>query len=270
MVAGFPPLVETVFLQQDLSIVAAGALRPDLDAQLRELADRDGASTYRVTAASITRALALGRTEPELRALLESVSSTGIPQPLEYLLRETSARFGTVRVRARGFGSEVRAEDSLQLRAILADSGLASLGLTQDGELLRSGFDRDLVFWALADARYPAAAEDNAGNIETIKRHQASSTVEPVRPSTLVERLRLGAADPAGDEQAWLTRQLDIAVRGKVALTVTVAMPDGEQIEYQLEPASVAGGRLRARDRAADIERTLPLGSITAIRPATA
>ena len=88
-----------------------------------------------------------------------------------------------------------------------------------------------------------------------------------VRGVTLVERLRLGAADPAGDEQAWLTRQLDIAVRGKVALTVTVAMPDGEQIEYQLEPASVAGGRLRARDRAADIERTVPLGSITAIRP---
>ena len=48
----------------------------------------------------------------------------------------------------------------------------------------------------------------------------------------------------------------------------TVQMPDGSAIDYVLEPSSVAGGRLRALDRNSDIERTLPLASITAVAPA--
>ena len=48
-------------------------------------------------------------------------------------------------------------------------------------------------------------------------------------------------------------------------MTVDVRLPDGTDVEYLLEPAALAGGRLRARDRRADIERTLPLSSITAV-----
>jgi hypothetical protein len=44
-------------------------------------------------------------------------------------------------------------------------------------------------------------------------------------------------------------------------------MPDGSSIDLQLEPASLAGGRLRARDRRSDLERTLPLRSITSVGP---
>jgi len=44
-------------------------------------------------------------------------------------------------------------------------------------------------------------------------------------------------------------------------------MPDGSEVPYVLEPAAVAGGRLRARDRRADIERTLPLSHIVAVEP---
>lgn len=268
MAAAFPPTVDTVYLQHDLSVVAPGALRPDLDARLRELADRDGPSTYRISAASVNRALALGRTERDLQTFLQQVSRTGIPQPLAYLLRDAASRYGTVRVRARGAGSEVRSSDDLQLRAILADSGLTGLGLVRDGDALRSGHDREVVFWALAEARYPVAAEDAQGRIERIRRHEAPVAPAPQTVSTLVERLRLSVADTADDERAWLARQLDLAIRGKVVLTVTVAMPGGQLQDYQLEPSSLAGGRLRARDRAADIERTLPLSSIQAISPA--
>ncbi|OUE29844.1 hypothetical protein BFL35_13355 [Clavibacter michiganensis] len=44
-------------------------------------------------------------------------------------------------------------------------------------------------------------------------------------------------------------------------------MPDGREVDHVLEPASVAGGRLRARDRVADVERTLPLSSIVSLSP---
>jgi hypothetical protein len=44
-------------------------------------------------------------------------------------------------------------------------------------------------------------------------------------------------------------------------------MPDGHTVEYLFEPTGVGGGRLRGRDRAADIERTLPLSSVKGLRP---
>ena len=65
-----------------------------------------------------------------------------------------------------------------------------------------------------------------------------------------------------------MARQLDAAIRAKVALTVSIRMPNGSVIDYQLEPASVSGGRLRARDRKSAIERTLPVSSIAGIGPA--
>ncbi|MWJ78946.1 hypothetical protein DOU01_05930, partial [Clavibacter michiganensis subsp. michiganensis] len=69
---------------------------------------------------------------------------------------------------------------------------------------------------------------------------------------------------------AWTTRQLEAAIRAKAALRVRVRMPDGREVDHVLEPSSVAGGRLRARDRVADVERTLPLSSVVEISPAPA
>jgi hypothetical protein len=81
-----------------------------------------------------------------------------------------------------------------------------------------------------------------------------------------IKRLRLGG-EPEGDEtgQAWLLRQLDVAIRARSALTVSVTIPNGSIVDYQLEPTSVGGGRLRARDHKSAIERTLPLKSIAGI-----
>jgi hypothetical protein len=62
-----------------------------------------------------------------------------------------------------------------------------------------------------------------------------------------------------------MARQLELAIRNKLTVTVAVLLPDGTATDYLLEPAALAGGRLRARDRRADIERTLPLSSITAV-----
>jgi hypothetical protein len=42
----------------------------------------------------------------------------------------------------------------------------------------------------------------------------------------------------------------------------------GDTADYLLAPASVATGRVGARDRKADIERTLPLSAIAAVSPA--
>lgn len=272
MVGLFPAEVDKVYLQHDLTVVSPGPLAPPVDARLRGIADLENrglASTYRVSAATLTLALASGETADGIRQFLSQISLTGIPQPLEYLLREAAARFGLVRVRATPDGrAGIHSTDPTLLRTLLVDQSLAALGLRTEGDSLTSRFDRDVVFWSLTEARYPVAAEDEHGRIVVPRRRRTTAP----RPSTpdatteLIARLRLDSSEPADTQDAWLARQLDTAIRSKSAVTVTVRMPDGSTADYSLEPASVAGGRLRARDRAADLERTLPLSSIVSVR----
>ncbi|HOB58048.1 MAG TPA: helicase-associated domain-containing protein [Rhodoglobus sp.] len=276
MAALFPPEVAQVYLQHDLSIVSPGPLAPPIDARLRTMADVEGralASTYRVSTASLSRAMAAGETESSMREFLGGIALTGIPQPLDYLLTEAASRYGLVRVGATPEGrTYVSSTDGTLLRTLVVDHSIGSLGLVRSGDRLESRYDRDLVFWALSEARYPVAAENAAGEIVTLARRQASRITAAAATDTtgaLIERLRVGSsADPDVTGKAWLARQLDVAIKGKVGLTVTVRMPDGSDVDYQLEPASVGGGRLRARDRRSDIERTLPLTSIVAVAPA--
>jgi hypothetical protein len=137
---------------------------------------------------------------------------------------------------------------------------------------LLSRFAPDVVFWALADARYPVAAEDGDGAIVRLRRYRVAHVTAPTpRPDpieALLDRIAESADGGPGTEQAWLARQLEAAARSKETLTVTVRMPGGDTADYLLAPASVANGRLRARDRKADIERTLPLSAIAAVSPA--
>jgi hypothetical protein len=282
LAAHFPPQVDRVYLQHDLTIVSPGPLEPALDARLRgfvEVEARDLASTYRVSAASVNRGLAAGETAESILEFLRSLSLTGIPQPLAYLIGEAAARFGSVRVAAAAEAdaparASIRSDDAQLVRTLAVDQSLASLGLRQTGpHRLLSRFPPDVVFWALSDARYPVAAEDADERIIRLRRHRLAPAPAPT-PKTdpiaaLLDRV-LDEGDEAATEQAWLARQLEAAARAKETLTVTVRMPGGDTADYLLAPASVANGRLRARDRKADIERTLPLSAIAAVAPAPA
>lgn len=280
----FPHEVGQVYLQHDLSIVSPGPLDPAVDARLRTMADVESralASSYRVSAASVNRAVARGETAASILDFLAEISLTGIPQPVEYLVNEAAARYGRLRVReatadvasgAARARSWVHSEDTELLRTLEVDQSLSALGLQRVAEKrLASRFERDTVFWAVSDARYPIAAEDATGRILNLRRRPSVRAER--RPGAdgvteLIGRLRASAA--SGDDettQAWLVRQLEIAIRGKTTVSVTVELPDGRAVEYLLEPTGVAGGRLRGRDRLADVERTVPLSNITGLKP---
>jgi hypothetical protein len=282
----FPPEIDKVYLQHDLSIVAPGPLVPKLDGRLRTMADvetRTLATTYRISEGTVNRALTMGETAASIRDFLGGISLTGIPQPLEYLIAGAAARFGSLRVGAilepptaadqQGAQSYITATDATVMSAIVVDHGLIALGLTRIGPYKAvSRFPSEVVFWSLSEARYPVAAEDANGTIILLDRPRSTRSnvgSQESRAEAIVARLRLiGDSTLAEDGQAWLERQIDAAIKAKIGLTVTVAMPDGSSVELQLEPASLAGGRLRARDRRSDLERTLPLSSITAVGPA--
>jgi hypothetical protein len=269
-----PREVEQVYLQHDLSIVSPGPLAPRLDARLRTMATVEShalASSYRVSLASVNRALSLGETAESISGFLGDISLTGIPQPLAYLIADAASRYGLVRVGSdNGVTSYVRSTDENLLGAILVDQGLSALSLerSDDGRLL-SRYDERTVFWSLSEARYPVAAEDATGSIVPVSRQRAAAATPPapVDPTEgIIERLRAAAPDAAHDnDRAWLERQLDAAVKGRLTISVTVTVQDGSSVDYLLEPTGLGGGRLRARDRKADIERTLPLSHITSV-----
>jgi hypothetical protein len=278
----FPPEVDRIYLQPDLSVIAPGPLVAELDERLRGMADAETlglASTYRVSAASITRALVAGETVEGIREFLTTTSLTGLPQPVAYLLDDTAQRFGSLRVGeldpgiAEGARSYVRAEDATLLAPLAVDPALAPLALIRDpgaGRLV-SRVDEEVLFDALVAARYAVVAEDVAGGIVAPPRHRRAAGERVATDDTavlLVQQVRRGAAaEPADTGRAWLERQLELAVKNKMTVLVSVRLPDGTEVEYLVEPASLGGGRLRARDRSADIERTLPLSSITAVQP---
>jgi hypothetical protein len=269
----FPHEVDKAYLQHDLTIVSPGPLSAPLDSQLRSLADvesRGLATTYRVSAESLDRAIAAGATAESLRAVLLGISLTGIPQPLDYLITETTRRHALVRVGSDAQGSYVRSDDENLLTTIRVDQRLGSLGLSAVGDRLLTRLDYRVVFWALSDARYPVAAERADGTVIAVERERQTAAPVAVRdhPREIVERLRATAGDEADSGTAWLERQLDLAIKSRIPVIVVVTMPNGTTADYLLEPTGLGGGRLRARDRKADIERTLPLTSIVEVRAA--
>lgn len=278
MAESFPPEVDSVYLQHDLTVVAPGPLRVDLETRLRGMAEveaRGVASSFRITAVSITRAFVAGETAGGLRAFLAGLSLTGIPQPLDYLITDTAARFGTLRVgqRADAGGAYVRSDDIELLRQLAVDQALTPLALAPDQGRLVTRFDVGLLYTALLDARYAVVAEDASGEIVAMRAERRAgaggAVVSDDTAALLISRVRQSAAAaPDEADRAWLARQLELAIKGKVMVRVTVRLPDDSLAEYTLEPAGLAGGRLRARDRNVDVERTLPLASIVAVTDA--
>lgn len=276
MAESFPPEVDRVYLQHDLTVIAPGPLRVDLETRLRGMAEveaRGVASSFRITAVSLTRAFVAGETADGIRAFLHELSLTGIPQPLDYLLTDTAARFGTLRVGRleEASGAYVRSDDTDLLRQLAVDQALSPLSLEQTGpHRLTTRFDVGLLYTSLLDARYPVVAEDAAGEIVAMRADRRASpsgaAVGDDTAAILVHRVRENAASaPEEADRAWLARQLELAIKGRMTVAVTVRLPDDSLTEYTLEPAALAGGRLRARDRRADIERTLPLSSIVSV-----
>ncbi|MDR7190361.1 hypothetical protein J2Y46_003210 [Microbacterium sp. BE35] len=273
-----PTEIDRVYLQADLTAIAPGPLAPALDLRLRSIALRESraqASTYRFTAESIGVGMTEGETAESMRDFLAGLSLTGIPQPLAYLIESTATRHGLVRVRADEATGRTRVEspDEGLLDAITVDQALRPLGLLvlEGDDALSSRVARDAVYWTLADARYPVIALDARGLPESIHRRTTATASKPAATpqetyARLIATLRGGHGTQG--EAGWLERELEQAVRARAEIVVVVRMPDGSERSFTLEAAGLGGGRLRGRDRAADIERTLPVSSIVSVHAA--
>ncbi len=271
--ADLPDTVPGVYLQHDLTVIAPGPLAPADDAELRAVATLEApglAARYRVSEESLGRAVRSGLGRDAVLALLERLSVTGVPQPLAYLVDQVAERDGSIVVDlgVGGVGSVVRGTaDQLDLIGVDAELRQMSWDRT-DLTTLTTRYPAPAVHAALRDARYPAVLTTAAqATVEAAPPVRRAATRDPhAAARALVQRLRLTTERADGEpEQEWLGRQIDLAVRGRTPITLTVRMPDGSERPFSIVPTSVAAGRVRGKDTGADVERTLPLSLVVAV-----
>lgn len=224
-----------VYLQPDLSIIVPGPLAPADEAMLSAITETEQlgpAASLRISTARITRAvLRAGSGSQEVRDALARLSLTGIPQPLDYLLRDLDRKQAD---HAPGFADVSHSPhlDSLQIEQ-------------RDSEAL--------PLWM-------QAAPETASTPILSDTAQATDSADEL--SQMIDRV-LEAAAESGDEGD-LTRRLELAIRDRSPIQVT-AVAGKDQREFVLLPVSLKGGRLRATDQRAGVERTLPVSAITAV-----
>jgi hypothetical protein len=272
--AYLPASQRKLICQADLSLIAPGPLPTELEIAVRRFADTEQigmASTYRMSALSISHGLETGLGEQEIRGLLLELTDKPLPQPVDYLIREAAQRFGRLTVGAGELETKsvIRSLDSILLAQILNESKLKPFAMyaLPDGTI-GCRFEPEMVYFGLREAGFSAVRVDAAGSVISPRAPLATSErLETV--STLdqdIKRLRdqeekLGS-EPDGDD---LARSIQLAIKNKSIIVIGITSNSGAELEFTLEPIGFANGRLRAKDKKADIERTLPLANITRV-----
>ena len=275
-----PTPLDRLIVQADLSLIAPGPLTTATEIRIREFAECESigfASTYRISALSITLGMENGVSAEGIRSLLLELSGKELPQPVEYLIRESEARFGRLVVHEASFEghSVATSSDPILLKSILNDPAMKPFGLVENSSGdLACKFAADVLYFGLREAGFAAirANRTTAATAPGLDTYAVSGADPEVALDASVGILadlkrmrdqddRAGSAPDSDD----VTRQIQLAIKNKTKLRITVTTSSGAEQEFLLEPTGIANGRLRAKDRKADIERTLPLTSITLV-----
>lgn len=274
MAKGMPQTDAKLIIQADLSLIAPSPLPTDVEIELRNFATTEHiglATSYRMSAKSVSSALESGITAAKILECLQRLSGKEIPQPVSYLIQDVEKRFGKIKIREdRNLNRAIiNSDDRIILAQLSNDQQLKPLSLHFDetGTLL-TRFDRDLVYFALRDAGHQAIRVDD--NDKVIPPHQTSSHEDAAeKPAAIFADIaRLRAADEklgTADDDNSFVRQIQLAIKLKTKLKISLKTSSGAEAIYLIEPTGLANGRIRGKDRKADVERTLPLDSIVAI-----
>ncbi|GAA1884223.1 helicase-associated domain-containing protein [Lapillicoccus jejuensis] len=295
MATALPAPVDHVLLQADLTAVAPGPLEGALARLVRLVADvesRGGATVHRFSPDSVRRALDEGWSADELLDRLREASRTGVPQPLEYLVRDVARRHGQVRVGAAT--AYLRSDDEAALGAMLAERRLASLRLRRIAPtVLVSSADPRVLLETLRDNGFAPVQEGPEGRVVVVapprrrakeRRLSPRPVVTPLDPAAaadLVGRLRVAeeaarearaAADPdrprlEPTEPAVTVAALRDAAADRRGLWIGYADAAGRTEVHLFYPLRVEGGRAVGRVADGADERAFGIHRITGVAP---
>ncbi|GLW32051.1 helicase-associated domain-containing protein [Actinoplanes regularis] len=297
-----PAPVDHILVQADLTVVVPGPPEPELAAELDVLAEPEsvgGASVFRVTPASVRRALDVGYTATDLHALFRRRSRTPVPQTLEYLIDDVARKHGGLR--SGSAGSYLRSDDEALIAEVLTDKRLVSLELRRIAPtVLVSPRPVARLLGGLREAGFAPVAED-AGGAAVLTRPKARRgptrtprIAEPAGPPTLagprlagvVEQLRRGDLATRAARRAPVTVRaaqgqavpgltavqqhsqamavLQQAVRDRSKVWVGYVDSHGATLSRLVRPVSLSAGYLRAEDERGESLHTFALHRITA------
>ena len=278
-----PAPIDHFLLQADLTVIVPGPLERDLAEQLASVATVESAGAamvYRISEASIRRALDTGRTAGELHALFDRHSKTPVPQGLTYLIDDVARRHGQLRVgMAQSF---VRCEDA----ALLAQAVAAPAAEQLEMRLLAptvavSQAPISEVLAALRDSGFAPAAEDSTGAIVDLRARGARVPAPPRRRAprlaptptsqtlgAIVAVLRKVASAPFGNmrlDPAVAISQLQEAAHLQSSVVIGYVDPAGVATQRVVAPINVRGGQLTAYDPASGRVREFAIHRVTSV-----
>jgi hypothetical protein len=228
-----PAPVDHILVQADLSVVVPGPPEPELAGELDVVAEPEsagGASVFRVTPASVRRALDVGYTAGDLHALFKRRSRTPVPQTLTYMIDDAARKHGGLR--SGSAGSYLRSDDEALIAEVLSDKRMATLSLRQIAPtVLVSPLQVARLLGALRDAGFAPVAED-AGGAAVLSRPKVRRA--PTRTSMAARMSdQIGPLQLAGPRLAGVVEQIrrgDIATRAARRAPVTVRAANGQNV----------------------------------------
>jgi hypothetical protein len=289
-----PAPVDHFLVQPDLTLVVPGPPEPGLARDLALVADLEssgGASVYRITEATVRRALDSGRTASSLHAFLVGCSRTPIPQALTYLVDDAARRHGALRTGTAS--AYLRSDDVALLDRVVADRAVQPLQLRRLADTVAiSSAPVAQVLHVLRAAGYAPAAEAPDGGVIALESEVARAPSRPPeRPARmrtavaseqqlgeLVRRIRAGDAlstistrvQPISQQIPGVTSAATMAVlreaiRNGQRVLLDCVESDGTSGRHEILPISMAGGTVRGHEPETSRLASFPLHRLTRV-----
>jgi hypothetical protein len=287
-----PDPLDHVLVQPDLTVVAPGPLERALAREIGLVADVEstgGATVFRVSEASVRRALDAGRAASDLHELFRVRSRTPVPQSLTYLIDDVARRHGRLRVGTAA--SYLRCDDEALLTEVIAAKKVAPLKLRRLAPtVVTSAAPVGEVLETLRSLGYAPAAEsaDGALLLAAVEPRRTPLRPRPTRYTEVVlaeEQARLAVtALRAGDVAARAARRAPVTSTSRTSTADTLAFlqdaarerrqvwigyvdAQGRSTSRVVEPRSVEGGFVAAYDYLRGEDRTFAVHRITGVAP---
>ena len=252
LTALFPELQKSVYVLDDLSIIAPGPVSRDTAdflSLVSSLETRGLAPKYRLDPALILRAIANGQTAESIVARLTELSLTPVSSAVTSTVDDASRNGRFIVLNGTGTDTAAKASHPELGEMLLTDPRLQRLAPVKvDGFSVLYGASRLRVETALAETRYTVVTPTPEKII-----------VAPAAPTKLLDLVE--HLHETGLGSTHLERALMTAGKSRSSVTLLVETSTGNKT-ITLEPRHVANGRVRGLDTVADVERTLPISAI--------
>jgi hypothetical protein len=260
-----PPAAPGVYLDGVDSVVGAGPLTREQQDSLGLVARcvRGGMTPRWIVDRDSVLASLSNTSAATLCDRLGTVIIGGVPDTLHQQLVDWEARAQSLTLVSDFPGTLLHCRDNYLSELLQVDQKLQTLHLARVSDTsLSSKRGIAQTRQVLLDAGYPTFPGDVTPHSPRVLKAPRAISLPDSWWDDIIAR-----AKDMPTNAVWTEDVLRDAIAERTLLSLTVRIADGQR-HMVVEPRSIARGRLRVKDTAADVERTLPLDTIVSIQPA--